>query len=317
VNAAAIVGGLHDDGDSKHHLPDEVMTSINRYTPQIPTQYWAYLGDFVRAEVAAASPDTVWRAKRLMMLTTQLSLWVWQTSGNDLTRENVFDPHTIDRYFHQSAYSPAFRARGAAILLAMTQQLNGGPRQKTKLIWRKIETQCYEPTDFGWMRSWAARQAKPEWRKAAHAMLGYCLGAGLSVNELVNLRACDVEIDGDYLLVHIRGPRPRTIPVDEAWTSAARSGLGDTPENELILMPKWKKSRRDVLVKLVQSSSGESPTAQRCRSTYIADKLLRGTPASALQAAGVTNFASLDTYRRFLQPVSLDDLKALSRGAAA
>ena len=313
MNSAANVRGSVETGDNNHHLPDEVMNAISDYAPMIPRGYWDIIGDFVRSEVAASAPAKVWRARRLMALTTQLCLWTWQTTGSELTRPTVFNRSNIDRFVNDHPYVPEYKARAATLLLGLTQELTHAPRIYTSHPWRTNSSGVYTREDYGWMRSWAARHTSPEWGRAAHALLGFCLGAGLSVDELVNLKGQDIRDDGAVMFVTLPKPHERVIPIDEEWVTAARIALGDTLDDQLLVMPTWRKSRRDVLTALGNRSTGQRPTAQRCRNTYVVDKLNRGSAAVAWQATGIKSFSSLERYRPFIKAADLDDLIKLSR----
>ena len=75
-----------------------MAAAVANYTPDIPADEWAIIGEFVRAAVTDCNDGTVYSARELFKAVTRHVRWCAGTAGLPLDREVVFHPAVIGEW---------------------------------------------------------------------------------------------------------------------------------------------------------------------------------------------------------------------------
>jgi integrase len=167
----------------------------------------------------------------------------------------------------------------------------------------------YSPAERAELAAVAAAQRDPARRSSALAMVVFGTGAGLRPGELVALRGSDVTRRGRQVVVCIRGPAARAVPVTpdyarRAWELARRAGSG------FVFRPgPADRSYKNFVTNFARGLSAD-PAAprlslRRARSSFICGHLAAGTPVPVLLAVtGIAEAGSLARYARHVPGIS-------------
>ena len=105
---------------------ESVTRAIKQFLPaSVPDEVWRRVEDLVKSSVRQAEPISVYSAKALMSVVTQLVIWI-DTLGLPLELDVVFHPDNIDRFASEGCahlasgsqhnYRTQLRAVGVAVL---------------------------------------------------------------------------------------------------------------------------------------------------------------------------------------------------------
>ena len=289
------------------------------FSPVIDDPIWYEIREFVLATVTHCANKTAYDETDLSVAATKLSAWAWATAGYELTVETVFRPDVIANFIAVGVpeYKPSGRGNLRSQLLRMSEVLlpNSAQRKLTPLP-PSDPTRPYKDKEIVSLRSWAPAQTTPARRTNAKVLLALGFGAGLSASEIGNVRARDLHIDDQGVVVHVEGERERDVPVLQDWESAlverSTTISPDTfafRENHAAYYPNLVSNfvnRSDVTV--------VRPQTQRMRTTWILCHLGASSPLGPLMtAAGVDSLQALSRYLKFLQWPDSAAIRALLR----
>jgi integrase len=161
----------------------------------------------------------------------------------------------------------------------------------------------YSPAERAELAAVAAAQRDPGKRASALALVVFGIGAGLRPGELVALRGGDVFGPGRQVMVQVRGPSPRVVPVTSryagrAWELARRAGSGH------VFRPgpaerSYKNFITNFARGLAAGPAAPALSVRRARSSFICGHLAAGTPPGELLAiTGICEAESLARYAR-------------------
>ncbi len=200
---------------------ESVSDAITRFSPgSLPEETWRRIGAVVRTSVHAAAPHTVYSARALMAVVTQLAVWV-DTLGLPIEPEVAFHPDTIDRFATEGCghlapgtqlnYRTQLRAVGAVVLGPDLFPPRPLPLQRSDPL------APYSSEEIAALRSWCRGLPTERNRYNVAVVLAFGLGAGLTSGALSRLLGDEVTRDEDGVIVHVIGPRPRDVPVLRQW----------------------------------------------------------------------------------------------------
>lgn len=78
----------------------------------------------------------------------------------------------------------------------------------------------YTPAEVTRLLWWAHRQVSALRRQGLAAAVALGVGAGLRGTEMLTVRSSDVRLRGDHVIVTVRGPSARQVPVRPAYAGA-------------------------------------------------------------------------------------------------
>ena len=275
--------------------PDEsVSKAIKQFSPlNVPEVLWRRIEALVKDTVAQAAPASVYAAKSLMTVVTQLVIWV-DTLGLPLEPGVVFHPDTIDRFASEGCahlasgtqhnYRTQLRAVGSVVL---GSEFFPPPPLPLK---RAEPLAPYSFADIAALRSWGRGLPTERYRHNIAVILALGLGAGLHSQELLPLVGTDVTRDDTGTTVHVIGERAREVPVLSTWADQVAALATKAGQRPIFLPERTVITRRQVPNFIARCPKGEAPSlnAIRLRNTWIVGHLSAGTHLLALaQAAGV------------------------------
>jgi integrase len=184
---------------------------------------------FARDVTAKAVPAGRERAKNLLWAAGKLADYA-SSLGLDLAPEAVFHPSSVERFTRcapglSGAARRTLRTNLRFIGRRVAPQLYPGdvplPRGRAK--------QPYSPAEISGFLALADAQPTAERRMRAAGLVCLGAGAGLIRGDLRGVRGTDVACRSGGVVVTVRGPRPRTVPVlgryqDRLLAAAASAG---------------------------------------------------------------------------------------------
>ena len=159
------------------------------------------------------------------------------------------------------------------------------------------------------MRGYLDGQSTEFRRRTLGAIMSLGAGAGLSAHEMLTVRPEHLEPTCAALLVHVGGPRKRTVPLVAEWEDLLFDAVDLAEEGQYFFLPRTSRQAKNALWNFLRHCNGHGirPNPQRLRSTWLVTQLNGGTPLSTLMwAAGLKEMSSLNRYLRFLEPIATD-----------
>jgi hypothetical protein len=302
-----------------------VAAAIANYTPDIPADEWAIIGEFVRAAVTACDCQTPYSARELLIASSRHVHWCVFTAGLPLDRGVVFHRDTIGEY---TAYGcpqlvPAVKGNVRSRLLRMSELLLPPTARTSRLaaLPASAPTVPYSVGEQVALRSWATGQITQYQVVNGHVLLALGLGAGLSAAEVGEVQARHLHCDDNGVLVEVVGKRARLVPVLAEWEPVLVDVADTAMRPDLyVFRPRRDKNHRNLVGNFVDKTNlgRVRPNLQRMRATWIVTHLAAGSPVKALvAAAGVDSLEALTRYLRFVPDADVAEYRAAFRAAHA
>lgn len=280
---------------------------IDQYRPRTLDLYqWIECAEFVRDVVRRSAPPEPEEARRRMTLVSGLVGWAHGVCGHPLTVEAMLHHGVIGEYSEsgQRGMSKKVRSQNRAKLKAIARSVN--PHWPDDLPQETAYTSAWRPNPYNEaeitaLAGWADGQRTPGRRIKAKVLLALCLGGGLYSHEVARLRVRDIEVDDEGVVLHVRGPNPRDVPVMARWEAILIELKANVPDSEYAFSPGRTNRKTSVIHGFVQSTNMDGvrdwPTPQRMRAAWIVDHIRAGVPAAVLaRAAGITNLRSFERW---------------------
>ena len=292
------------------------------YTPVMPPELWARIGDFVRDVVRTASPHTAYTEKQLYPVTAKLARWAVEQVGYPLKPSVLFQSSAIDRFSAEAllTYTNSGRATMRSKLRSMAPSLLADKQRAPDFVMPIQPTsplRPYSDRELGTLLTWAGAQLSPERRTSARGLLSLGIGAGLTGREICDVVAGDVTISGDAVSVRVRRGIARVVIVDEAWEDGVRDRFDFIDGDGWMFRAGQVGGNPNLISDFVtRSSQRVHMQARRMRSTWLVNHLAKGTPLDVLlEAAGLQSGEALDRLIPFVPIRDVDDRRRWLRGA--
>lgn len=283
------------------------MDIVNTWVPDLPDTYWEHIEHFVRETVRESVAATPYKAQDLLANATKLTLWSWQTAGLPLEGRTIYGLANIDRFVAVGLpnYTPAGRGNIRSQLLRIAEVLLDEHLVQHRLrpLPPADAAKPYKPNEMVALRGWARAQTTPQRRVNGAVLLAFGFGAGLSAQEIGDVRVGDIVVDGDDVLVDIRLGRPRIVPVLWTWDAALRERVRTSPPDSWAFRENHTINYANLISNFVARSGTWDvlPQTQRMRSTWLVHHMAVGTPVVTLmRAAGVQSLEALTRYVKFV-----------------
>jgi integrase len=290
----------------------EVAGYIARWQPSsVP----AGAARFARAVVTAAAPGGRERAKNLLWAAGRLADYGIGL-GLEPVPEVLLHPSVIERF---TAHGPGLSGSARRTLRTNLRFIAGRvvpqlvpadaplPRERARAPYTRGEIEGFL----------ALADAQPAAARRMRAAGLVCLGAGAGLirSDLRAVRGADVICRSGGVLVTVRGPRPRVVPVlaryqDRLLASAAFAG-------QPLVTGGTDPARRNITTPLARSLSGGGlPRLEgsRLRSTWLAEAAQLIGLATFMHAAGITCSQRLGDITAALPPGTEAEAVALLGG---
>jgi integrase len=271
---------------------------------------------FARAVVAQAGPPGRERAKNLLWAAAKLAGYGIGL-GLEPVPEVLLHPSVIERF---TAHAPGLtgvtrrtlRTNLRFLARAVVPQLCPAdlplPRERARAPYSRVEIAGY--------LALAGAQPTAARRMRAAGLICLGAGAGLIRSDLRAVRGTDVICRSGGVIVGVRGPRPRVVPVlaryhEPLLASAVFAGTG-------LVTGGTDPGRRNVTTPLITSLAGGTGLPRldtsRLRATWLADCAQLLGLATFLHAAGITCSQRLGDIIATLDPAGETEAVALLGG---
>jgi hypothetical protein len=257
-------------------------------------------------------------AIRTLRVLTQLTAWA-VGQGMALDAELVFDPDTIERFvvegLVQNSSRATYRADLRRVAPLLTKEAPWEPRPT--LLSRRQVAPPYTSAELGLLSADGTRQRTLQRRRAARALIALGAGVGLDGRWVTRVRARDVVVDCDTVLVRVGTPSARMVPVLHPWADEVTE-LAATAGHEFLAGGySTSRNRASSLIARLEVPPGHPRLSlARLRSTWLLWHLTTGTRLPELAAAaGLEGVAMLSDLLQFVPPLPERDAQQVLRGA--
>jgi hypothetical protein len=271
---------------------------------------------FARDVVARVGPARRDRAKSLLYAAARLADWASGT-GLDLAAGVLLHPSVIERFAaHSPGLSPPARRTLRTNLRFVARRVAPHLNPADAPLPRERAKAPYSPAEIGGFLALAAAQPTVGRRMRATALVCLGAGAGLAGTDLREVRGIDVTRRCGGVIVNVRGPRPRAVPVLARYHRpllAAAAFAGD----RLIIGGK-DPARRNLTYPLTAALAGGTGLPRlegsRLRSTWLRDCAQILGLATFMHAAGIVCSQRLGDIIATLDPGGEEHAVALLGG---
>ncbi|GLU88070.1 MULTISPECIES: site-specific integrase [Agromyces] len=282
---------------------------IGAFTPAMPATHWTRIAPFVRAAVLESHAQIPYSTQQLMKTVAAHVHWCVFVAGLELDRAEVFDRAIIVHAVHHAErLSEASRGNTRSQLLRVAEILLPDAHPARLPALSSAEPSApYTQAELNSFNSWARTQPTEVARQSAAALVTLGAGAGLAARELAAVVPEDIVVDDEGTLIHVRGERPRTVPLLRSWEELLEQTRRSSRPGVPLFRPGHGKFYPNIVTNFVARSAGIGlkPQSPRLRATWIVTLLASGAPPLALlEAAGVSSLEALTRYMRFVPPPS-------------
>lgn len=294
---------------SARDLPPALTAVIDDYRPaRVSDSTMARIRPFLHTAITASALTGQESVRKHCTHLTRIAAFALER-GVTLEVTTVLTTTFIDEYIRvgMADEKDHLRAERRRRLLAMASTANPGPDVPAKLtpVGHSAIKACYSPTELAVITR-AARVQPTEVRQRDLAIVvALAAGAGLDSVDMRDLHTEHIEDLGDEgVLVHVQGPRPRTVPVRARFETLLREAVADLPAGALLLGR--KHDRRNTAARATERASLHNvPHIEpaRLRATWLADLMTDSIPLAAiLKAAGLKSARTLSELQPHLGP---------------
>lgn len=276
-----------------------------KYKPQrVSPERWHAVRDFVIDCVLRSVPNGPDVAVRLMAYLTKDVLWAVYEMHAPLDRDDIFHTVFIRRYVDDLTNSVSVRLATESTLrriaFAVVEESQPFRRPYSR---RPSELALYNRRELAEIVAWATNHKRAHKRREALTLVGLAGGAGVRFGELPTVRRSDINRDdGGGVTIHIGGPKPRTVTVDDEWSwhfdDILAEALNDGPS--VFLRPLKPLGFKKAIESLC-GGPHPRPNLPRLRETWAINILATQPFADAMHLIGLNSTAPLKRYLAYLR----------------
>lgn len=303
------------------HL-EENRRVIAEYRSKAATDNWDAIANFVRASVTLIENDSVSAVRYYLTAVSKFALWAYARGLPLGDPADILNPATVFRYVTEEMdnFKPSYRAQEMGrlqnLLLKIGDPDASYPRQPVRRR-ATSEMEVYKPTEQTMFVSSCSNRSTARQRSNMRVLVGLGFGAGLTVSELNDVKAADIQPRGNHHVVYVPGARERVVPIRADWVSILLQGLAERePDDYALLGYRHETLSTRLAVEMhLRAPNEPHPTPSRMRSTWIVEHLTRGLRPDALAAiAGLGTADSFRIYVPRMPSYDLDDYLSLITG---
>jgi len=272
---------------------------------------------FARGVVAACRPAGTERARNLLWAAGKLAGWAIPL-GLDPVPAALLHPSVIERFAaHAPGLTGVTRRTLRTNLRFIARQVVPALDPADASLPRERAKAPYTPAQVAGFLALADAQPTPGRVMRASALVCLGAGAGLAGADLRAVTGADVTARSGGLVVAVRGPRPRAVPVLARYH--ARLAASARFAGTRLIIGGRHPARRNLTYPLIAALSGGTGLPRldtsRLRATWLAECAARiGLPAF-MHAAGLTCSQRLGDIIAALDPGAEDHAIALLGGS--
>jgi hypothetical protein len=302
---------------AEHH-PEAVRLGCG-YTPRVPATDWKRVAPFVALGLAAlAAAGAPARAQQGWLLRKHVSAALARGAHRSVT--GIYSFAEVEKTLNTKASKHTGAAQATTLRRASQLLAPAGQPPKQVQVGRRDGLAPYDEAELGALLDAATTLPTPMWRARASLALALTAGAGLTSADCHALRTDSLTASSDGVLVHVPGPRARTVALwhelDQlavaAWDSVLVHDHAGTEVRKMwptrAALGTWFDETDWLQV--------AKPNAYRLRATWTALVLGSGCPvADYITAAHVTGIDSWLAPVRWLPPAPAEEQQANVRGS--
>jgi hypothetical protein len=300
-----------------HESAETLERKLVDFRPQFPMEDWEPIRTFVVDAVRESAPLLPYPPRALVSNCAAHVRWAWRDAGHPLDRKIVFNVFVIEESIESRKAGLASGTVGnlRAELIAMARILLPNDLALVRLtpLYKSTPIAPYSEAEIANLCSWARGQNTTRRRHDAAVMVYAGLGAGLKDAELRELRVQDVVIDEEGVMLFVRGPHERVVPVLHRWEDRFAEFVDYVGgPDRYLFRPNVRRTGQLVSGSFVAYSTRTAvqPTLQRMRVTWIVHHLASQTPLPGLMlAAGITSLESMRRYMRYLPNPAAEEFR--------
>lgn len=275
---------------------------------------------FVDSVTTASDSRTPYTRTEVALVLRLIAEWS-SARGCELTTESVLSRNNIITFINEGLRdrAAATRADYRSKLLRVAEAMLSpdlAPRRLDSLP-ASDPSAPYSTDDQAALLVWSRRGPKSR-RDDARVLLALGLGAGLSAQEIMQVRASDVITSTSGLLcVRVRDGRRRMVPVMRKWEKALASRASMLTGEDFVFIPGRMGCGKNLISNFVARGDCEVHVqTQRLRSTWLVAQMTACSPLPALiEAAGVDSLEALTRFLPFVAKLDADESAKLLRAA--
>jgi len=287
-----------------------VAERIATHHPRFALRSWNSISAFVRLSVTDLQPASVNAATLYLSALVKYVDWTWSL-GVELERTNAFNPELINNFVATEGISEsvASRLRRMASILnktAPTPAEDGRGRASHPM-------HPYSQLELASFYSWALGQNSVARQQKALCIVSMGAGAGLSMEEIQQLKVGDVATDGLSVRATSKSIT-RTIPLLAEWVKPAGFVIAERAADDWLFSGRREVHRTNRMNEFMIRSSGigPRPVIARLRATWIVTHLQAGTPYDVLvEASGISSGRGFAKYIPYLHRTQDEKTAAL------
>jgi len=297
------------DAQREQTLPPTIAEVVTAYRGHgVTDDRQPLIAAFILDAITAVDTTGTEAARKLCTHLSALAQFALDR-GLPLDVTSTLTTSLIDEYIRvgmadQTDHSRSERRRR---LLQVARHANPGPNTPTQLtpIPHVAVKPPYLPAECASIRRVALAQPTLGRRRAVCAIVGLCAGAGLDSVDLRDLYVRDIDDQTTTgIWVHIRGSRPRIVPVRRDYEPVVRAAIDGRDANELVLG--HKLDRRNTAARALERGALHGVPdleAGRLRASWLADLMTDPVPIGViLKAAGLQSARTLAEIQPHLEP---------------
>lgn len=269
-----------------------IVNYLATYVPDECDETWDQIAPSVRSAVGACAFQSVETArKHAVALNAYLRWRALHGQSTALATALTYGP--IDEFYAHGLSDLSERSRRdyrsrLRTIAERANSSNGAP-PALRLGHNQVNA-GYDAAEERTLRWVALHQSKPEIRRRLCAIVGFCAGAGLSSEELFELRRRDVTIHDDGTIeIAVPGKRPRRTVVRRVYERHVLAALENLEDDQRVL-PVLRSASRITAILKGADLYGDLPAidTRRLRTTWIAWLMDQRVPlALAVEASGL------------------------------
>lgn len=287
---------------------DDIREHLARYSPHKPNrQTWAINRELVTGLVYAYGPTNPRHAQSLASYVLLYATWLSNRPGRDpqipLTPEEVADPHPLESWLDECAWSDRSKATARSALRRIQRTIN--PAQAPVKLSYQGPVPPYPAQEADQLVQLVWHQSTIALTRDLCLIAGLGLGAGLDASDLRDLKRDSIKRDdtaaGAVLQVTVPGDgvRGRTVPIRSAYVPLVERGLAlheKTKPADSLLIGKVK-DRNNVVGPIAGRSKTADSTPIELRMARLRNTWLVAMLCAPISLADLLPVAGLKSAR--------------------
>ena len=303
-------------------LPDNLQQLVDTYEPiDLTTATWSAIRPVFLDVITRGQIRGIESFKKHRVVIAGFLAWLYE-QHRPLDTSSTFTYQTIDAYYIDglTGMEDSTRNDYRSRLKNLARKLNPGLESPIPASGGHVSVRAgYSTAEEAAIQRVALRQRRDEVRRRVCIIVGLAGGGGLDAIDIKHQHTSGIIDQGDDgIIVHIAGPKARTVVIRRSYEDLVRAGLEGLRASELVLRNSGRNTTNPVGLALDKAESfDDTPNidVSRLRSTWLSWLMCEPVPLRiVLQVAGLKSARTLADLLPHL-PASENDLGWLRDGS--